>query len=784
MTARSKASVLMPLALPSAPMGLCIYWLAWGLCTNVLLLPLPALAQSTNAGDPVRSLPPVEVLGQSPIPGQNQRLDQYPGNAQIADENDIAQAKSGSLVDFFNQRFTGITVNEVQGNPFQIDINYRGHRLSPLLGTAQGLSVYLDGVRMNQPFGDVMNWDLIPETAIAGVALIPGSNPLYGLNTLGGALALTSKSGLTHPGTEVDFSLGSWGRRRLDLGHGQSWGDGWHAYLAATLFRDQGWRERSPGALDNVFLKIGRKKDASEWSLALANARSNLSGNGLLNQSLYDQNPQTGYTFSDATRSLSQQLTFNGSHNIDAYRQVSALAWLRRGRQDNRGGDVNNDWAGFLSDCAALPAAQKCVDPNDADYVSQTAVLNTSTVAQSEAGFGFSHSYRNDTHRLLVGAVVSANKVDYERFEQQAVFDAQRVAVAVPGSSAVQNVVLHGRSTNFGIFVSDLINLGPGTVLSVAGRWNQTRVHNALGQPMPLVRESFSYSKLNPAIGITHKLMEPLTVFTNLSQGTRVPSSLELGCADPAQPCVLPTGLQSDPYLKQIVARTFEWGLRAKPFDGAQISGALFRTDSRDDILFVQSGVAREGYFSNVGRTRRQGAELSARWKRNDWQWRMDYLFLDASYQSSGVLSGPLSTAATPNHFVPGTPIAGLPRHVLKFGVDWRVAPSVDLGADWLVSGSQVVAGNENGDRPTLGKVAAYSVLNLKASWQVGPRWQVYGRIGNLVGTRYASYGAGNLDLFPSGVAVLPGQALVATRFLAPGSPRSLFVGVRYEWDQ
>ena len=198
----------------------------------------------------------------------------------------------------------------------------------------------------------------------------------------------------------------------------------------------------------------------------------------------------------------------------------------------------------------------------------------------------------------------------------------------------------------------------------------------------------------------------------------------------------------------------------------------------------MQSGVAREGYFSNVGRTRRQGAELSARWKRNDWQWRMDYLFLDASYQSSGVLSGPLSTAATPNHFVPGTPIAGLPRHVLKFGVDWRVAPSVDLGADWLVSGSQVVAGNENGDRPTLGKVAAYSVLNLKASWQVGPRWQVYGRIGNLVGTRYASYGAGNLDLFPSGVAVLPGQALVPTRFLAPGSPRSLFVGVRYEWDQ
>ena len=86
----------------------------------------------------------------------------------------------------------------MQGNPFQPDVNYRGYTASPLLGTPQGLSVYMDGVRLNQPFGDVVSWDLIPRLAICHRSpLMPGSNPLFGLNTLGGALAMQTKDGRT-----------------------------------------------------------------------------------------------------------------------------------------------------------------------------------------------------------------------------------------------------------------------------------------------------------------------------------------------------------------------------------------------------------------------------------------------------------------------------------------------------------------------------------------------------------------------------------------------------------
>jgi outer membrane receptor protein involved in Fe transport len=246
---------------------------------------------------------------------------------------------------------------------------------------------------------------------------------------------------------------------------------------------------------------------------------------------------------------------------------------------------------------------------------------------------------------------------------------------------------------------------------------------------------------------------------------------------------VLPTGLQSDPYLKQVVARTAEVGFRARPLNGVQLSAALFRTVSQDDIVFVRSGVSQAGYFTNVGKTLRQGLELAARWRQAAWQWRADYSWLQASYRSEGSLPGPLSSAERPNGFGPGTPIAGLPRQVLKLGVDWQALPNVTLGTDLLAAGSQVVAGNESGNRPELGKLAGYSVLNARAIWQVGSRWQAYLRIGNLLDRRHATFATGNRDLFPAGQALQAGSEAVAARFLAPGAGRALTLGARYEWD-
>lgn len=144
-----------------------------------------------------------------PLPSLNLTLEQIPAPVQTAGSADIDASGALDLSDFLNRRFTGVFVNETQGNPFQRDLNYRGYTASPLLGTPQGLSIYMDGVRLNQPFGDVVSWDLIPRQAIGSATLMPGSNPLFGLNTLGGALAIQTKDGRSSPGTSVRAIYGS-----------------------------------------------------------------------------------------------------------------------------------------------------------------------------------------------------------------------------------------------------------------------------------------------------------------------------------------------------------------------------------------------------------------------------------------------------------------------------------------------------------------------------------------------------------------------------------------------
>ncbi|MFC5499086.1 TonB-dependent receptor [Caenimonas terrae] len=727
------------------------------------LAPLLAFAQPPDA-DAVHALQPVEVFGRTPLPGLVSSPQWYPGNVQLVDDGAIERGKAVNLPDFMKRQLTGVTVNEVQGSPFQLDVNYRGHRLSPTLGTAQGLSVYLDGVRVNEAFGDVMNWDLLPEAAVASLALMPGSNPLFGLSTLGGALVLTTKSGLSHKGTEADFSVSSTGRRRLDLGHGVQWQGGWHGYAAATLFDDSGWRERSPGRLANLFLKLGRRQGADDWSLSWLAAGSRLTGNGPLSQSLYDVDPRAGYTFSDTTRSRTSLLNFSGTRSLASGDKLSLVAWHREGRRQGSNGDV--------------------ADAADGDAGAPAAVLNDSTATQRSSGAGLQWTRQAGRHQFALGADASASRIGYQQSTQAGSFDVSRLAVADPGAPIEQQVALSGTSRQAGLFATDIVSIGERTQLTLSARWDRTRVSNTLTSGGASGTEAFTFSKLNPALGLAHAFSPTLNVFANLSQGTRVPTVLELGCADPARPCVLPTGLQSDPALRQVVARTGEFGFRARPLPPLQLSAALFRTVSQDDILFLRSGVSQAGYFTNVGQTLRQGFELSARWRKAPWQWHADYSHLDATYRSQGTLPGPLSTPQRPDSFRPGTPIAGLPRQVLKLGIDWQATPALTLGADWLAAGSQVVAGNESGNRPELGRLAGYAVLDARVVWQLQSRWQAWARAGNVLDKRYATFATGNRDFFPGGRALGPGQEAAASRFLAPGTGRSLTLGLRYEWDE
>jgi hypothetical protein len=279
----------------------------------------------------------------TPLPGVDLAKEQVAAPVQAATSEDIEKSGALDLSDFLKRRLADVHVNEIQGNPFQMDVNYRGYTASPLLGTPQGLSVYMDGVRLNQPFGDVVSWDLIPRIAISSTALMPGSNPLFGLNTLGGALSIQTKSGSTHKGGSFQALYGSHERKAIEFEYGGSNARGLNWYLAGNRLGENGWRPDSHTDIRQMFGKFGWQDTTSDVSLTLSYVNNSLNGNGFQENRLLDREYSSIYTKPDNTHNRAAFLNLAGRHVLNAKVALSGNVYYRDIRTDTFNGDINDD---------------------------------------------------------------------------------------------------------------------------------------------------------------------------------------------------------------------------------------------------------------------------------------------------------------------------------------------------------------------------------------------------------------------------------------------------------
>lgn len=735
----------------------------------------------------------IEVVGALPFLDGEIGRDTLPYTVQMLDRSALGGSQSERLTDALARRLNGVNVNEIAGSPFQADVSYRGQRASPILGTAQGMSVYLDGVRINEPFGDVVNWDMLPEAAIARVSLVSGSNPLYGLNALGGALALQTRSGLDDSGVDAELSGGGAGRRRVDLSWGGHGTDGWHGFIASTLFDERGWRDASDGRFGNLFAKGGHARADASWSVSLLLANSHLIGNGLLPSwsedegvrqvGLYEQDRRAVYTYPDITINRLRQAAVQFERRLGHGLKLAGGAYLRASRRDTVGGDVNDDYADYVDACGA--GLDACGLTREQEAALHPASLNAAATRQVGRGANLVLHGAHAAHQFDLGVSIDHSRVDFAQFEQDAWFTPQREAIADPQADREAGPSVAGTQRTLAAYVFDAWALEAATSVSASARMNVAHVGNALAnEDGPRASEAFTYRRLNPSLGFTRR-SGALTWYANAAQGTRVPTVIELGCADPLRPCRLPAGLQSDPYLKQVVARTFEAGVRAD-WGGVEANAGVYRGVNRDDILFLSSGASQAGYFANFDRTLRQGVELGAAGRAGQLRWRIGYSYLDAVYDADGSLF----TGARTVQVWPGMRIAGLPCHTLKLGADWDAAPGWSLGADLQAQSSLVTQGNEDGAIDDDGTRADWSVrgfalLNLHASWRPAPGWELFARASNVLDRRYETYGLVAPNLFPGGTLVRPQEqagSMVQSRFVAPGAPRLLTAGLRYRF--
>jgi outer membrane receptor protein involved in Fe transport len=732
---------------------------------------LLTIAASAAAQDQAQQ---VEVIGTSPLTGLGVERDRLPYSSQVLQRGAIDRAQTGSTTDLLARRVPGMQVNDIQGSPFQSDLTYRGYRASGLLGAAQGLSVYLDGVRINEPFGDVVLWDLLPEFSLQSISVVPGANPAFGLNTLGGALAFTTADGRSAPGLRAEVGFGSFARKRIDASYGHhDDGSGWHQYIAASGFDEDGWRDQSPGDLANVLAKIGRDDGVTQWDVALLAARSDLIGNGMAplytfddegnrTPDLLDTRWESVFTHPDRTRNKLGQLAFNWSHQVDPASRLQGLAYVRGTHRDTVNGDA-------------------------ADEAGEIASLNATTTRQTAYGAAVSLARRSGDHQWQVGASIDANRVRFEQTEQEGAFDDTRGVVPEDGALSELSAKVEGRSVSAGLYATDTWRVAPRTYITGTLRLNRSRVSNQLtsvdddsGLLEAHPEESFNYTSANPALGIAQGFGDAFTAYANIARNTRVPTVIELGCANPDEPCRLPAGLQSDPFLEQVRSTSVELGARWRPAPAHRLELALYRTDNRDDIVFSSvSATSQLGYFQNFARTRHRGADLS-------WQGDFGAVSLDAAagwlratYEADGLLRmGERNVVVTP-----GTRMAGLPEHSLKIGGDWRITPQWSIGADVQRFGGRVVQGNEDGliedgatERVDL-SLPGYSVTNLRLSWRPRAGIELMARVNNVFDKRYSSYGAIAETVFDAQGNYTGDEADAV--FVAPGTPRSFYVGLR-----
>jgi len=746
--------------------------LAWA----ALIACTPVLHAQTA---PTTTLPSIEVIGISPLPGTGVPKDQVPANVQTADGKRLRQLQSLNLPEFMASQLASVNINETQGNPFQMDLNYRGFTASPLLGTPQGLSVYLDGVRINEPFGDVVNWDMIPSAALANVTLLPGSNPLFGLNTLGGALVLQTKSGDTHPGGELEVRGGSFGRVSSEFSYGRQLGEHGHLFAALGSFDEDGWRDSSPSRVRQLFVKGGERAPGYSWDLSLLHGESRLIGNGLLPESMLAERREQVYTRPDQTNNRVTMLTLNATRQFGEGFELAGTAYARRVRASTVNGDLNDGY-----------------DPPDTP---ESGVENRTRTRERGEGLALQLSKTVGAHRLSVGASYDRARNDFEQSEAEGELDATRAVVVTEGAEV--NAAIAGTSRTASVFMSDVVTLAPGLNLTLSGRYSDTRVRTTdvgratLGLDTALDGEG-KYTKFNPAAGLTWQLSPALTVYGGFSQGTRAPSPIELGCSDPDHACVLPNALQADPPLKQVVSRTLEAGVRGGIGTDLRWNASVFRTDNRDDLLFVGNGRSA-GYFTNFGRTRRQGLELGVSQRTATIDWSLSYSYLRATFESSACLvsASNSSAGASPAcaadeiEVRPGNRLPGLPSHSLKLTVDTRPLPNWSVGAQLAAYSSQFVRGNENNAHQAdgddffgAGKVGGFALVNLTTNWKLGSGWELFAKVSNLFDRRYSSGGLLAENAFdPRGNLLAPAEWR-NEQFAAPGAPRALWVGARWSF--
>jgi outer membrane receptor protein involved in Fe transport len=719
----------------------------------------------------------------TPVMGTGLPLNSVPSNVQTLRAETIATDHAQTVTEVLDHYLSSVTLTDTEGSPFQEDIIERGFTASPVLGTPQGLAFYQNGVRINEPFGDTLLWDFVPVFAIDTLQELPGSNPVFGLNALGGAFTLQMKTGFDAPGSSVELAGGSFGRIRGIAKTGYDFGDS-AIYVGALASHEDGWRDISPSDLVQGYADFAIRHQDYTLGVSLTLASSNLNGNAA---DPAEDDPTAAFAGPDSERNRLVMLQARGTDAVTDALSLSGTLYLRYANLK-----IENGSASGFAQCGQ----QVCDDSGPVQLltggflptnlpsagiipVQTTQELGLGGSAQATldrpigdmknvGNFGVSFDQGSTQFRsiTLVGPLEFVNPPGVL---------ADSDGLALGGDD--YNVSLDAVNRYYGVFLTDTLSVTDALSVTAAGRFNfaEVRLSDRFGDAL---NGNHYYNRVNPSIGATYQIDPAVNVYASYSEANRIPTAAELSCADPNQPCQFPLGFIADPNLSQVVARTFEVGARGQLNQNdlhLNWSADVYSTRNQNDIIFVSDGpLIGSGYFENAGSTERQGGEIAVNGSWQKFDFLANYGYVRATFRSNLLVLSDSNPASDVNGNIfvqKGARLPEVPQHTAKLGIGYSFPYDIHLGLDTVLVSSQYLRGDEaNLQKP----LEAYGVLNARLDWQATDRLSFFFEGENILDHRYDTFG---LYADPTGNGAFPNYT--NPRFYVPGQPFGFWLGAK-----
>ena len=618
------------------------------------------------------------VLGTTPVRAGDLVVRDFPGVIQSATSEELAESAGADISSYLSRRFAGVHFHSAQGNPLQSDLYYRGYAASPLLGLPMGLTVYQNGVRLNEPLGDAVNWDLVPMNAVASLSLLGGANPLYGLNTLGGSVVVQMKDGFSHPRHSVEVEGGSYGRAIANIESGGNNGD-WAYYVNAQRFEENGWRDLSPSWSENLYGSVDWRSDRGALGLNYHRARSDLTGNGLSPVGLLAVGREQIFSAPDITRNDTRTLALRGDYALADRVNLSANLYYRGNDTESFNGDgmeedevdelIDDGFGGIDGLTRVLQGAcrdaveDELGEPLGGGGIEEdefeeavgesgcSAINNLSGRGQESRGgvveidavaelFGVEHD-------LTAGAGFYRGSSDFDSRVQFALFDpptrSTTTSQAVTGGFADERTQIDtGVARNY-VYVGDRFSLGEDWSIMLSGFYHDSRIElrDRTGE-QPQLNGEHDFGNFNWGVGAVRRVSEQVDLYGAYNESSRLPTPIELACSEElsrnpitgeVEECRLPNAFLADPPLDEVIARNLEIGVRGALSAGLNLSLGLFRASNENDIIWQTGQTRAHGLFKSIDNTRRLGLEASLAGAYERWRWNINYTYIKATFE-------------------------------------------------------------------------------------------------------------------------------------------------------